>query len=188
MDPAHATAADDLRPVSRTRASGQAPARPAGRPGSAPVGPAGRRPRPPADAPDRPQRDVHALGLAQLFACLYLEVESGRRPAAQLAPLVDPELFARLQPVWVRPGPPGRVVRVTGAPTAAGHFEAVAIVRRRERFGALALRLTWRVGRWRVEQAVRPEDGPLPAPAVPVAADEPSEDQGRAARTRLPAR
>jgi hypothetical protein len=108
------------------------------------------------------------------FAQLYLEVEAGWRPATQLARILDPRLAARLEAVWVRRQPtPGRVVAVTGERVADDRYEAVAVVQRGGRFGALGVQLRQRRGCWRVEMAARPEDGPLPEPRFPFPADEP---------------
>lgn len=142
--------------------------------GAGPAGPAGRRPAParPRHGSARPvpgaarggaaRAGTSAGALALAFATLYLEVECGRRAASQLAPLMDPELHARLEARWVRLHQPlGRVRSVTT--TACGrHIDAVVVVQRGRRAGALALRLTRFGGRWRVTAACRPEDGPLP--------------------------
>lgn len=109
--------------------------------------------------------------MARGFAQLYLEVEAGWRPRSQLARLMTPRLYVQLFDVWVRPGRPGQVVRVRGALAGPGRYEAVAVVRRPGRFGAVALCLVRCNGAWRVHDAVRPEDGPLAAPPPPC--DEP---------------
>lgn len=132
--------------------------------GSHPVGPAGRHPaqRRPAERPGRSLCD-----LARDVAQLYLEVECGRRSARQAAPLLEARLRTQLEGVWVRPGQPGRVLRVAGARSAADVYDAVAVVERGTHVGALAIRLVRRGGRWRVAEAYRPEDGPLPEPDLP---------------------
>jgi Family of unknown function (DUF6459) len=138
--------------------------------------PPGRRLVPPAPAPRRARRpgvadDERRLALmARGFAQLYLEVEAGWRPRSQLARLMTPRLYVQLFDVWVRPGRPGQVVRVRGALAGPGRYEAVAVVRRPGRFGAVALSLVRCNGAWRVHDAVRPEDGP---PVVPLPCDEP---------------
>lgn len=163
---------------------GGPPGRP---PASGPVGPAGRRPRPggPAagaragrSAPVRqPGAAARALSVAQrnpdtlahAFAHLYLEVESGRRPAQQLARLMDPVLHARLESCWVRLGrPPGTVRRVRTTMVHGNRIDAVAVVQRGRRAGAIMLTMHRLDGRWCVTYAARPEDGPLPPPPFPV--------------------
>lgn len=148
-----------------TRSRRQSPAG-SGGPGSGPSGrgpggPAGRRPAPTGARPRLPASETPEA-LAADFARLYLEVECGRRPARQLARLMDPVLHARLEAIWVRPGPPGRVLALCAQRSETGRVDAVVVVRRGERSGALALTLSRRGGRWLVTTAVRPEDGPLP--------------------------
>lgn len=147
---------------------------------TAPVGPAGRRPPGHPGERQRPRRKPADPGcLSCWFAVLFLEVEAGQRPRAHLEPLMDPRLAVRLAPVWVRPGPPGRVISVSvhGVPghDGRGHglYDTVVIVRRGPRVGALCLRLAQTVSGWRVQEAARPEDGRLPQPAVGYQLDEP---------------
>lgn len=143
-----------------------APARPSQPPaGTHPAGAAGTGPHR-SRGPGRPTRPT-LRALAADFVRLFLEVEAGRRPTDHLLPLMDPLLYAALEGRWVRRGPAGQLVRVTGVLTAPDCYDAVAVVRRGERYGAIALRLLRRRGSWRVSDANRPEDGPLPAPAVP---------------------
>jgi len=113
------------------------------------------------------------LTLAAAFGAWFLEVESGRRSRTQLEHLLHPLLYATLAPAWVRPGAPGRVLRAVGTRTAPDRYDAVLVVRRGERVGALAVSLQRRHSRWRVERAVRPEDGVLSPPSYAVADDEP---------------
>ncbi|MGH8902061.1 MAG: Rv3235 family protein [Egibacteraceae bacterium] len=130
-----------------------------------------------------------------------MEVEAGQRPRAHLEPLMDPLLAVRLAPVWVRPGPLGRILSVSvhGVPGHGprGHdvpgravYDAVVIVRRGPRVGALCLRLAQTVSGWRVQEAARPEDGRLPQPAVGYQVGEPdrvARAEGAASRrTYLP--
>lgn len=152
-----------------------APIRSTGRPGTHPSGPAGRRPPPTsgrpggADAGQPPQPTLRAL--AADVAQLYLEIECGRRPWTQARHVLEPRLAAQLEGVWVRPGTPGRLLAVTGSRTTADVYEAVAVVRRGPRVGAIAIRLVRRADRWLVAEAVRPEDGPLPEPPWPLQED-----------------
>lgn len=151
--------------------------------GTAPRGPAGPRPAGRSATAHRPRgtRGPHRRGttgtdpaaLAVAFGTLFLEVESGRRSRQQLEPLLDPLLYATLAPFWVRPGRPGRVVGGTGVRTGDDRYDAVLVVRRGERVGAVAVALRRWSGRWRVERAARPEDGVLPPPPFAVADDEP---------------
>jgi hypothetical protein len=105
----------------------------------------------------------------EAFAQLYLEVEAGQRPAAQLAPLLDLRLALQLEGVWVRLGSCARLRSVTVRRTSADAYEAVALLDRGQHVGALALRLERRDGRLVVVAADRPEDGRLPEPehAIP---------------------
>lgn len=150
------------RTRSRSLAGGAGPA-PAGPAGTTPAGPAGRRPATTtrdagARRPGAARTDDALRELVVGFARAFLEVESGRRPRRQLRPVMSVELASRLAPRWVREGlPPGRVVRVSGTRTAPGRYEAVAIVARGDRYGALAVSLARRRGAWLVVEALRPE-------------------------------
>lgn len=147
----------------------------AGGAGAHPAGPAGTRPRSRSDAA-APASPPRVATLARGFVSLFLEVESGRRPRAQLAPLMTPMLYARLSEVWVRGGCPGSVlsVRVTGEGPSG--VDLVALVRRGARCGAVSLRLVRSSRGWLVDDVALPEHGPLPLPAYPVPIDEPDED------------
>jgi len=153
-----AAAAVALRAGSRPRRPGVA-----GPAGPGPRGPAGRGPGRAGVGRTR-QQPSDPLALVRGFVTLFLEVEAGQRPRRQAAALMAPELFAALERVWVRRGTVGRVIRVTGQHVAPGCVEAVAVVDRDGRQGAIAVRLVRFRGAWRVDRAVRPEDGPLPAP------------------------
>lgn len=158
---ASATAVPDV--AAQSRADGPA--------GPGPCGPAGRRPAPRTTGPPPRRLEDLARGVAQLC----LEVEAARRPVALLAPLLDRRLICQLERGWVRgAATPGRVVSVSGRLVAADCYEAVAVVCRGERFGALALQLRRRHERWVITEAVRPEDGPH-APLPYSVDDEPDE-------------
>ena len=135
--------------------------------GTRPAGPAGTRP----GTRSGTRTDSCAV-LAARFAALFCEVEAGRRPRRHLAPVMAPLLYARVLDSWVRGGEPGVVLRVGGGPVSADVYEAVAVVRRGERIGAIAIRLVHRRGGWRVEDLARPEDGPLPPSPYPVLDDD----------------
>lgn len=181
--PSSAPAVAQLSPLTRSAT---------GRGGTHPEGPAGRRPTPRRDAGGRTPGRRSVGDLAEAFARVYLEVECGRRPSTQALPLLDRRLAAQLEQVWVRPGPPGRVLALTGTRTCADAYEAVAVVRRGARVGALAIRLERRRGRWRVTVATRPEDGPLPEPAYPIPDEEAEaltdllDEEGQACGGRVP--
>lgn len=160
--------------------------------GSRPAGPAGTRPSPARGdnntAPPLPDAGfppgsgaataVRLLGMARGFAELFLEVEAGRRPRRQLAPLLTPMLYARLTDVWVRGGIPGHVVTVTLLSREAAHCDLLVLVRRGTRHGALSLRLIRVPGRgWLVDVVARPEDRQLPPPAYPVATPDTDDDE-----------
>lgn len=156
--PAPAPPAREQRAAVRGRAgrrpSPPVPPRPLGPAGGAPTGPAGRRPqRTPRD--DVGREDAHLLDLARQFAAAYLEIESGRRGARQLRAVGWGRTL--VPPAATRVTAPGRVVSVAGARTLPERFDAVALVRRGERFGALAIRLADHAGTWVVDDAGCPE-------------------------------
>lgn len=136
---------------------------PAGPAGIGPAGRAGRRPDTNARTTGGRQSgatetDDALRELVGGFAQAFLEVETGRRPRRQLRPVVSVELAARLAPLWSEPPGPGRVVRVYGSRATRDRYEAVVVVARGERYGALAVSLARRRGRWLVVEAARPED------------------------------
>jgi len=142
------------RAARRPRPSGQP--RPLGPAGGAPAGPAGRGPRRTARN-DVDREDAFLLDLARQFAAAYLEIEAGRRGVRQLLAVGWARVPA--QPVSPRAATaPGRVVSVAGTRTLPGRFDAVALVRRGHRFGALVIRLTRHTGTWIVDDARCPED------------------------------
>lgn len=119
--------------------------------------PSARRPggaAPPGRAGPDPAR------LAGLVARLFLEVERGRRPLAQLEPLMTRDLFARLRaalpPVSERSAP-SSVVAVYACP-GGDRCDAAVVVRRGARVGSLAVRLERRGQVWRIAELARPED------------------------------
>lgn len=139
--------------------------------GRGPAGPAGRGPRPqrpPTRLPDEGQARLRAMAAG--FSQAFLEVESGRRTRAQLDRVLCPQLAFKLADRWVRPGPPGTVVTTHGMLVAPHRYEAVAVVRRGDRFGALVVVLVRVRGAWRVADAARPEDG-APASSTPEAGE-----------------
>lgn len=102
-----------------------------------------------------PRRDVDRL--ARAVALLWLEVESGRRRPATVAHLLDHGLWQRLRHRWVRGGPPGRLVRLLVHRNSATVCDAVAVVARGERTGAITFRLCRRNDGWCVVEAGVPE-------------------------------
>lgn len=113
--------------------------------------------RPPGPDPRR---------LAALLARTWLEVREGRRPLAQLAPVLAPSLQRRLEhQLTVRPQAPSHPTRVRRVaafwPTPAA-CEAAVVVDRGGRTTAVAVRLERHLGAWRVVELTAPEDG-LPA-------------------------
>jgi hypothetical protein len=121
--------------------------------GTAPVGPAGRRPA----ARVRTLDQAGLLAFVRHFTMLYLEVEAGRRGDRQLACLLSPWLRARLA-VRPRPGAcAGSVHAVAGAYRGPDRFDAVAVVRRGPRYGALAVSLERTARGWLVLRAGAPE-------------------------------
>ena len=121
--------------------------------GPGPGGPAGRAPATPAALTD----DVLLLALVRRFAALYLEVEAGRRVGRQLAGFVTPRLAGRLAGLQPSSAVGGQVATIAGTRSAPDRFDAVVVVRRGGRYGALAVRLVHLRGEWRVDQAGCPE-------------------------------
>ncbi|HVL98700.1 MAG TPA: Rv3235 family protein [Egibacteraceae bacterium] len=147
------------------------------RAGPGPNGPAGRGPAP-RRPPSRQRRESERLRrLAAGFTQAFLEVESGRRARTQLHPVLCPELALRLADVWVRGGPPGRALRTYGVRVSADRYEAVTLVRRGARYGAVVVALTRTEGAWRVTDAARPEDRvAMTAPLAPAQVDSQHDD------------
>ncbi|HEX2028375.1 MAG TPA: Rv3235 family protein [Nitriliruptorales bacterium] len=132
--------------------------------------PAASRPEP-VDGP-RAERLVRAVAFA------FLEIEAGRRPLDQIAPLLAPALRARLAASVRRAGPGPALDAVLSVRTtnpSPDVCDAAVVVRRGERVGVLAVRVERHRHLWRVVEIARPEDGhpaaatcprpPAPAPA-----------------------
>jgi hypothetical protein len=120
--------------------------------------------RPPGPDPRR---------LAGLLARSWMEVREGRRPLAQLAPLLAPSLQRRLEHLLVA-GPradhhPTRIRCVTASWPTPTACETAVIVERDGRTTALAVRLERHLGAWRVVELTAPEDGlrPLATASLP---------------------
>jgi hypothetical protein len=162
-----------------TAASTPLAARPIGPAGgptgpTGPTGPAGRGPGRAAGTHARPPRAGGDLRrVAAALAHAWLETEAGLRGAGQLRGLITPHLDARLAGVRLRPGPAGRLLRLTGFPVSTERFDVVATVQRGPRVTALGLSLVRSGERWLLDDIVRPEAGPLPAPAFALPIDEP---------------
>lgn len=156
----------------RPMPSGPANPRPGGPAGTRPAGAAGTHPRGRGSAPAGSAAVAHRRHLVTAFVQLFLEVEAGCRPPRHLAPLLAPMLYARLSRVWYRGGRPGRVVSVSVIGSGAEVFDAIAVVQRGPRSGAVSLRVARGAGGWRVEDLARPEDGELPGPAYRVALED----------------
>ena len=127
------------------------------------------------------RQSAEAAALAAAVARTYLEVEAGRRPLEQLAPLLAPALRARLHACGRQraPGPPAdAIVSVTVVATSADAREAAVVVRRGRRVEVLALRLERHRGGWRLVELSWPDGqrtrtSSLPwAPPPPDAFDE----------------
>lgn len=118
-----------------------------------PAGPAGRRPAAPRTR--APRRE--AAELARAVALLWLEVESGRRRPAAVAHLLDHALWHRLRGRWVRGGAPGVLVAMLVEHHSSTMCDAVAVVRRGPRAGAITFRLRRRPDGWCVVDAGWPE-------------------------------
>jgi hypothetical protein len=159
------TVLSTVRPATRLRPPG---------PGTGPAGPAGRRP--PGQGGAARDAGARLRSMTSGFVGLFLEVEAGRRPRAQLRPLMTPMLYARLAEIWVRGGTPGVVESVRVAAQAGDRADVVAIVRRGHRWGAVSVGVVRTASGWLVDTVARPEDGSLPPPAYPVPCEEPSDD------------
>jgi hypothetical protein len=113
--------------------------------------------RPPGPEPRR---------LAALLARTWMEVREGRRPLAQLAPVLAPSLQRRLEHQLTvgspAPSHPTRVRRVAESWPTPTACEAAVSVERAGRTTAVAVRLERHLGAWRVVELTAPEDG-LPA-------------------------
>ena len=137
-----------------------------------PTGPAGRAPRS-ANGHLRPHPYPRLEQMVWTLVHLFLEVEAGRRPRAHLRPVMCPLLYTRLSQIWFRNTPPGCILRIRGDLVSDDCYEAVAVVRRGERVGAVSVRLIHTREGWRTDDLSRPEDGPLPPPPYAYPADEP---------------
>lgn len=133
-----------------------------------------------APAPTRPDRRGGATApdptdLARLLTLVWFEVQVGRRPFAQLAPLVAPALRRRLLsqlPRRRRPsGAPATRIRriVTTSPSERAH-EVCVLVEQGGRVTAIAVRLERHRGVWRAVELTAPEAGlaPLATPSEPL--------------------
>jgi hypothetical protein len=169
-----ATAAADLAPDTTLRADGGSaevvPLRPP-RPGLRTGGrsaPRDRR-RAPASRARRPDGPPDPERLARLLVHLTAEVAAGRRPVAQLEPLLAPTLLrrlaARLRPGIERPQRPPVIRRIVVAPpTPSGAVEATVLLEDDGRVRALALRLEQHRGLWRATELTAPDSGYRPLP------------------------
>ncbi|MBW3577511.1 MAG: hypothetical protein KY462_07190 [Actinobacteria bacterium] len=123
--------------------------------GAQPIPSRRRRPqRPAAGHPD-------PLRLARAVAFTFLEIEAGRRPVAQLAPVLAPALQVRLSEIARRPGPgpaADAIVAVRATCPTPDVCDAAIVVRRGRRVGVLAIRLERYRHAWRVVELARPED------------------------------
>lgn len=136
---------------------------PTSRPGSATTPTTPRK----ATAPD-PDR------LARLLVRVWLEVRHGRRPFAQLSPLVTPALRRRLltqlprRPV-LDGAPCIRIGRVIACQPLPDVYEAAVLVERDRRTTAVAVRLEQHRGVWRAVELTAPEEGlsPLTTASLP---------------------
>jgi hypothetical protein len=159
-------ASHPLAAAVRPRGPADGPTGPTGPAGRGPGRPTGTRPRPPGAGADLRR-------IAAALAHAWLETEAGLRGAGQLRRLTTPHLDARLAGLRLRPGPAGRLLRLSGFPISPDRFEVVATVQRGARVTALGLSMVRSGERWLLDDVVRPEAGPLPAPAFALPIDEP---------------
>lgn len=117
---------------------------------------------------NRPARRADPNRLARAVVIAWLEVESGRRPLEQLAPLLSPAIRYRVAITLRRnrrdgvipfgPGA-GAVLSVIGQHRDDATFDSVVLVRVGPRVSAVSVRLERHHGAWRVVELARPEDG-----------------------------
>lgn len=105
--------------------------------------------------------------LAAIIARTWIEVRIGRRPLAQLLPLVAPavrrRLVAQLPPARTLHGiPDARVRRVVASRPSPRACEATVLIERSGRVTAIAIRLERHRGAWRVVELTAPESGLAP--------------------------
>lgn len=124
-----------------------------------------RRSRPVAPAaPTAPDPE----GLARLLVRVWFEIQAGRRPFNQLAPLVSPALRRRLLSQLPRASgsrrrqPAATIRRVIVTCPRQEAFEMCVLVERDGRVTAVALRLERRRGAWRAVDMTAPEAGLRP--------------------------
>jgi hypothetical protein len=101
---------------------------------------------------------------AGLIVRTWLEVRAGRRPLAQLDPLVAPAVLRRLAsqlPTHPPAGAPIPLVRRVRAsfPSAMACEACVTVLDASGRITAIAVRLERNLGRWRVVELMAPEAG-----------------------------
>jgi hypothetical protein len=132
--------------------------------------------------PDRTERPGRRPGsppdpesLVVLLVRLTAEVAAGRRPVAQLEPLLAPTLLrrlaAQLRPGMARPDGLPHIRRVLVAPASpTGALEATVLLEGDGRVTALAVRLERHRGLWRATELTAPESGyrPLPTRSDPL--------------------
>lgn len=117
--------------------------------------------RPVASRP-APVDGPRAEQLVRAVAFAFLEIEAGRRPLDQIAPLLAPALRTRLASSARRTGPGpslDAVVSVRTTNPSPDVCDAAVVVRRGERVGVLAVRVERHHHVWRVVELARPEDG-----------------------------
>lgn len=114
-----------------------------------------------------PRIEPDLTRLVPALALLYLEVEAGRRPAHQVRGLVSPALYER---VTARPrtrglhkqAPAAHTIRAVHTSSPRPDAVEASVVVNGPRTTALALRLERHIGRWRLVELSRPEDGEPP--------------------------
>ncbi|MEX1177377.1 MAG: Rv3235 family protein [Nitriliruptor sp.] len=113
----------------------------------------------------RPSRGPDPARFVAMLVRASSEVAAGRRPLAQLEPVLAPTLLRRLA-VQLRGArleelPEVRRVLVA-APTPSGAVEATALIETCGRVTALAVRLERHHGAWRATELTAPESGFAP--------------------------
>jgi hypothetical protein len=157
------TAALDLAPDRHERADGGC-AEVVPLHGTRPEAGRGERGTTPPTAHRRPGSPPDPASLVFLLVRLTAEVAAGRRPVAQLEPLLAPTLLrrlaAQLRPGIARPDGTPRIRRVLVAPPSPpGAVEATVLLEADGRVTALAVRLERHRGLWRATELTAPESG-----------------------------
>ena len=127
----------------------------------------------PARTKQTPATDPDPVRLAGVLARAWFEIQSGRRPLHQLAPLLSPAIRRRmagqLAPAEAPPTAIPRIHKILPSAPKAGVREVVVLIDHHERISALAVRMERHRGRWRAVELTAPEAGlePMQTASLP---------------------